>query len=163
MGAMKVEVPGRKLIPASVESGTTTARRVRLAQALAAMAKAKTSGTTNPPKRAGGKGKKQIKPGFRRCKLAADDQARGAALERRLEILRRRTRGGDLVGAGLSAAGAAVETTGARDACFQALAGLASYGDPAAQSELIRLRLAYLNRTCAGGRSVDRAAQRPSS
>ena len=63
----------------------------------------------------------------------------------------------------LSAAGAAVEIAGASEECFQALAGRASHGDPAAQSELIRLRLAYLNRTCAGGRSVDRAAQRPSS
>lgn len=103
MGAVKVEAPERELIPASVESGTTTARRVRLSQALAAMAKAKTSGTTSPPKRAGGKGKKQIKPGFRRCKLTADDQARVVALKQRLEILGRRTRRGDLVGAGLLA------------------------------------------------------------
>lgn len=103
MGAMKAETPGRELIPASTVSGAAAGRRMRLAKALAATAKGRTSGTTNPPKRAGGNGKKPLKPGSRRYKLAAEDQARVAALKRRLEILGRRTRRGDLVAAGLLA------------------------------------------------------------
>lgn len=103
MGAMKAETPGRELVPASAESGTTAGRRVRLAKALAATARTAMPGMTKLPRRAGGNGKKQPKPGSRRYKLDAEDQARVAALKRRLEILGRRTRRGDLVAAGLLA------------------------------------------------------------
>lgn len=64
---------------------------------------------------------------------------------------------------GLSAASAAVEIAGASEECFQALVGRASHGDPAAQRELIRLRLAYLNWAYAGRWLADRAAQPPPS
>lgn len=64
---------------------------------------------------------------------------------------------------GLSAASAAVEIAGASEERFQVLVGRASRGDPAAQRELIRLRLSYLNWAYAGGWLVNRAAQPPPS
>lgn len=54
--------------------------------------------------------------------------------------------------AGLPAVTAPDEIAGAIDERFQALFGLASRGDPAAQRELVRLRLAYLNWAYAGQR-----------
>ncbi|NJD34348.1 MAG: hypothetical protein FIA96_05855 [Betaproteobacteria bacterium] len=51
---------------------------------------------------------------------------------------------------GLPAATAPAEIVGASEERFLALAGRASRGDRAAQRELVRLRLAYLNWAYAG-------------
>lgn len=64
---------------------------------------------------------------------------------------------------GLPAATAPEEIAGAIEERFQALFGLASRGDPAAQRELVRLRLAYLNWAYSGLRTTQGAAQPPLS
>ncbi|MDP2135864.1 MAG: hypothetical protein Q8J99_19845 [Sulfuritalea sp.] len=53
---------------------------------------------------------------------------------------------------GLPAASAPAEIAGASERQFQALFEKASRGDAAAQRELVRLRLAYLNWAYAGQR-----------
>ena len=53
---------------------------------------------------------------------------------------------------GLPAATAPAEIAGASEERFQALFSRASRGDPVAQRELVRLRLAYLNWAYAGQR-----------
>lgn len=101
----QAQAPARELVPANAESATKAIRRVRLAKALAATAKGRVPGLVGPPKSEGttaGRGKKP-KSGTRRCKLDAEDHVRLAALKRRLELLGRRIKRGELIGAGLLA------------------------------------------------------------
>lgn len=61
---------------------------------------------------------------------------------------------------GLPAATTPAEIAGASEERFRALFRRASHGDSAAQSELVRLRLAYLNWAYAGQRA-ERPATNP--
>ncbi len=60
---------------------------------------------------------------------------------------------------GLPAATAPAEIAGASEERFQTLFRLSSRGDPAAQRELVRLRLAFLNWAYAGQGVHQRPAQ----
>lgn len=64
---------------------------------------------------------------------------------------------------GLPSATAPAEIAGASEERFLALFRRASRGDPTAQRELVRLRLAYLNWAYAGQRVPQRPAHPPLS